>query len=301
MKIVPFVNSDWASDHPLGTILFKHLLSGEPGSPDNFMYILGRQDGDFSMPTHRHNFEQIRLPLRGAMDHGRTGVLRENEIGYFPEGLAYGPQNDPLGNTPPGERMQLVLQFGGASGYGFLDIERRRKARAELTAIGEFKGPFYHWPDGRKDWALSAIWERAMGSRLRYPHPRYRHPIFINPESFNWLALTGTNGVTHKFLGAFSERGVWIEMIRLESGAVWRSADPRGRRILTVLEGEGTVKGQPVGYLGTLQVESDETVTIEATQAMELFLVGLPPVELPGKESDRYDEEPMPDESTVHQ
>src|SRR5580658_4745720 len=107
MKIVPFDDSDWMNDHPLGTVLFKHLLSGEPESPDNFMYIVGRQDGDFSMPIHRHNFDQIRLPLRGDMNLGRAGILRENEIGYFPEGLAYGPQEDPLGDALPGERLQL--------------------------------------------------------------------------------------------------------------------------------------------------------------------------------------------------
>lgn len=301
MKIVPFDDSDWASDHPLGTILFKHLLSGEPGSPDNFMYILGRQEGDFLMPVHRHNFDQIRLPLRGAMDHGRTGVLHENEIGYFPEGLAYGPQNDLLGKTPPGERRQLVLQFGGASGYGYLDIEQRRKARDELAAIGEFKGPFYHWPNGKKDWALSAIWERATGNRLRYPRPRYRHPVFIDPASFHWLPVAGAGGVAHKFMGAFSERGVWIEMIRFEPGAVWTSTDPRGRRIVTVLAGEGGVLEQPIGYLSTLQVESHETITVRAAQSMLLFLVGLPPVELPEKESDLYDEEVIPDQSAVHE
>ena len=49
MKIVPFVDRDWINDHPLGSILFKHLLKGEADSPDNFMYILGRQDGDFLM------------------------------------------------------------------------------------------------------------------------------------------------------------------------------------------------------------------------------------------------------------
>ena len=64
MKVVPFVDRDWINDHPLGVIKFKHLLRGEPGSPDNFMYILGRQDGDFLMPRHRHNFDQIRLPIR---------------------------------------------------------------------------------------------------------------------------------------------------------------------------------------------------------------------------------------------
>ena len=96
MKIVPFVDKDWVNDHPLASMAFKHLLKGEPESPDNFMYILGRQDGDFLMPRHRHNFDQIRLPLRGDMNIGKGLVLKQGEFGYFAEGLAYGPQNDVL-------------------------------------------------------------------------------------------------------------------------------------------------------------------------------------------------------------
>ena len=300
MKIVPFDDAGWVNDHPLGSILFKHLLSGEPESPDNFMYILGRQDGDFAMPTHRHNFDQIRLPIRGDMNLGRAGILHENEIGYFPEGLAYGPQEDPLGKAAPGERLQLVLQFGGASGYGFMSIEQRRKARAELESIGKFSGPFYYQPDGTKEWALSSIWKHVFGSPLKYPKPRYRNVIFIDPKSCNWLPIAGANGAEHKYMGAFSERGVWIEMIRLRAGASWTSSDSRGRRILTVLEGQGVVQDLPVSYLSTLQIEASETVTLHATSELRLFLVGLPPVQLPEVESDQFDEEDLPEEPGVN-
>ena len=289
MKIVPFDDSNWMNDHPLGVVLFKHLLSGEPDSPDNFMYIVGRQDGDFSMPVHRHNFDQIRLPLRGDMNLGRAGVLRENEIGYFPEGLAYGPQEDPLGNALPGERRQLVLQFGGASGYGFMSIEQRRKARDELAEIGQFEGAFYRKPNGKKDWALSAIWEHVFGSKLRYPHPRYKKVIVVDPQSCNWLPFAAQRGVDRKFMGAFSERGVWMEMIRLQPGAAWHSSDPRGRRLLVVLEGDGMAHGQAISYLSALQVESDEALSVSATREMTLFLVGLPPVEVPVVDSGLFD------------
>ena len=84
------------------------------------------------MPRHRHNFEQIRLPLCGSMNLGGGLVLEEGQIGYFPEGLPYGPQQDPLGHAKPGERLQLVLQFGGASGYGFMSMDQRKAAWAEL-------------------------------------------------------------------------------------------------------------------------------------------------------------------------
>jgi hypothetical protein len=117
MKIAPFDETAFHLDHPRGAVSFNYLLMGaEPGSKENYRYILGRQEADFHMPRHRHTFEQIRLPLRGDMNLGEQKILREGEIGYFPEGLTYGPQDDPLGDAKPGERLQLVLQLGHVRG-----------------------------------------------------------------------------------------------------------------------------------------------------------------------------------------
>ena len=295
MRIVPYDADNWKKDHPTGAIAFQHLLKGDPQSPDNFMYILGRQDADFAMPPHRHNFDQIRLPLRGAMNHGRGIVVGEGEVGYFPEGLAYGPQDDPLDGVPPGERMQLVLQFGGASQYGFMSIEQRREAWAELGKTGSFDGPFYVRPDGKREWGLNTVWQHVFGVKLKYPRPRYKSPIIANPKCFNWLRLAGAPGVEHKFMGAFSERGVWIEMIRLRPNAAWSSLDPRARRLFVVLSGNGQAAGQPVGYLTALQVEPGETFDLRAANdELTLFLIGLPPIETPAVESDEFDLQETP-------
>jgi hypothetical protein len=295
MRIVPYDADNWKKDHPTGAIAFQHLLKGDPQSPDNFMYILGRQDADFAMPPHRHNFDQIRLPLRGAMNHGRGIVVGEGEVGYFPEGLAYGPQDDPLDGVPPGERMQLVLQFGGASQYGFMSIEQRREAWAELGKTGSFDGPFYVRPDGKREWGLNTVWQHVFGVRLKYPRSRYKSPIIANPKCFNWLRLAGAPGVEHKYMGAFSERGVWIEMIRLRPDAAWSSLDPRARRLFVVLSGNGQVADQPVGYLTALQVEPGETLELRAANdELTLFLIGLPPIETPAVESDQFDLQETP-------
>jgi hypothetical protein len=295
MRIVPYDADNWKKDHPTGAIAFQHLLKGDPQSPDNFMYILGRQDADFAMPPHRHNFDQIRLPLRGAMNHGRGIVVGEGEVGYFPEGLAYGPQDDPLDGVPPGERMQLVLQFGGASQYGFMSIEQRREAWAELGKTGSFDGPFYVRPDGKREWGLNTVWQHVFGVRLKYPRSRYKSPIIANPKCFNWLRLAGAPGVEHKYMGAFSERGVWIEMIRLRPNAAWSSLDPRARRLFVVLSGNGQVADQPVGYLTALQVEPGETLELRAANdELTLFLIGLPPIETPAVESDQFDLQETP-------
>jgi hypothetical protein len=300
MKIVPFVDRDWISDHPLGVIRFKHLLKGEAESPDNFMYILGRQDGDFLMPRHRHNFDQIRLPIRGDMNIGRGIVLREGEVGYFAEGLAYGPQDDPLGNARPGERVQLVLQFGGASSYGFMSIEQRRKARDELSRAGRFEGNYYYRAGGKREWGLNAIWEHVFGAKLKYPRPRYKDVVIADPARFHWLPVRGARGVSRKFLGAFSERAVSIEMLKIEPRATWSSSDAVARRLLVVLSGSGAVAGEPISYLTAIETHPGESLEISADSEMELFAIGLPKVEIPRMESDQYEieEEQPPSHST---
>ncbi|MFB7493643.1 hypothetical protein ACFC09_02865 [Streptomyces sp. NPDC056161] len=39
-----------------------------------------------------------------------------------------------MNGMAPGEPLGLTLQFGGSSGYGFMSIEQRRRAREEFPA-----------------------------------------------------------------------------------------------------------------------------------------------------------------------
>lgn len=299
MKIVPFDDQRWVKDHPTGNIAFHHMLKGDPASRDNFMLILGRQDADFYMPRHRHNFDQIRFPIRGTMNHGDGVVVGEGEVAYIPEGLPYGPQDDPVAPYAPGERVQLVLQFGGASGYGFMSIEQRRQALRELERDGTFDGPYYRRKDGTSAWSLNAVWEHVFGTTIRYPRPRYRSIVLANPGRFNWLRVAGATGVHRKFMGAFSERGVWIEMVRIRENATWSSADPAAKRLVVVLAGEGDASGASIGKLTAIELDPSEPLALTAKTQLELFLIGLPPVELPDAESDQYDLEELPSEPAL--
>ena len=278
MKLKKFDNSEWHKDHPSGIVVFQYCMVGDPQSPDNFMLVLGRQDGDFYMPRHRHNFDQIRLPLKGDMNIGDGTKLKEGQVGYFPEGLPYGPQDDPLGKAPPGERLQLVLQFGGASGCGFMSMEQRLRARDELAQIGEFVGPNYRHPDGKLEWGLNVIWQHVFGERLKYPMPRYPKVVIADPQRFNWIARAP--GVTRKFLGSFTEREAWVEMVRVKPGALWQSIDD-ARRLVFVVSGEGICGAQPLGAYDTIQVEAGEPLELSAQRELELFVMGLPPVIVP--------------------
>ncbi|MDX6315655.1 MAG: hypothetical protein QOF44_5119 [Streptomyces sp.] len=293
MKIVPFDDTNWKMDHPTGAIYFQHMLKGEPDSRENFMLILGKQVGDFSMPRHRHNFDQIRFPVRGPMSIGRGIDLEEGQVGYFPEGLSYGPQEDLA--TPDRDRISLVLQFGGASGYGFMSIEQRRQAWDELLAAGgKFVGPYYHRPDGKVQWGLNTIWEHVFGERLKYPRPRYKNVQVADTKRFNWLPVENAKGVEHKYMGAFSERGVWIEMVRLREHAEWSSVDDRARRLAFVTSGTGSCDGSPVAGMTAIQADPGEELRLTASEPLELFLIGLPPVVVPTEESGEYDLEEIP-------
>jgi len=86
--------------------------------------------------------------------------------------------------------------------------------------------------------ALNAVWEHVFGCKMKYPRPRYREPIIIDPRGFSWLYKADAPQIYHKFLGAFSERGLWIEMLRIPDKEQWDSCDAEARRILVVLSGE---------------------------------------------------------------
>jgi hypothetical protein len=264
MKVAPFDESAFRMDHPRGTVSFNYLLmGGEPESLENYRYILGRQEADFHMPRHRHTFEQIRLPLVGDMNLGEQGILHEGEIGYFPEGQTYGPQDDPLGDP---KQLQLVLQFGGASGQGM--------------SGGRGRGP-----DARRD----GIARRGERREIKFPRPRYKSVLIMDPQHFNWLPVPGVEGVERKYFGSFTERAFWMEYIKIDSGAEWTSTTDAGRRLIVALSGEGTVQDTKIGRMAALQVEAGEQLRVSVTDEMVLYIVGLPPVQLPAIPSDQFD------------
>jgi hypothetical protein len=255
MKVVPFDENGFHMDHPRGTVAFNYLLMGDQSKPqENFRYILGRQEGDFSMPRHRHAFEQIRLPLIGDMNLGEQGILGEGEIGYFPEGGTYGPQDDPL--TDP-HQLQLVLQFAGASGLGMRAGRGRGPDNKEAQRQPRERGP------------------------QKLPRARYDNVVKFDPRRYNYLPLDGQPGVERKFFGAFTERAFWIERIKIAPGARWVSDDAAACRLVVVLSGTGSVEGTSIGRLAAIQADGGETLTVDATEELELHVVGIPPVRLP--------------------
>ncbi len=121
-----------------GTLRTRRLLTGEPGTPGNFSLQLSSTPTYYS-PRHRHNFDQVRFQLQGDFDFATDGIMKPGCVAYFPEGTYYGPQSGPL----PSET--LVLQFGGASGSGYLSAEQFEQASRRARPIRHIcQGRLHH-------------------------------------------------------------------------------------------------------------------------------------------------------------
>lgn len=256
-----------------GTFFARTLMEGEPGAPGNFALGLGRNEGDFFSPRHRHNFEQIRLAFEGGLDFAKTGKLAEGMVGYFPEGVSYGPQSQAEGQVS----TALVLQFGGASGSGYLSREQVKAGMEDLNKYGEFKDGVFHRRDA-KDGKVNldgfqAIWEHVNQRPLVYPKPRYEAPVLMDPAHYDWVPVAGAPGVSEKVLGVFTERRAEVGFLKLEAGARHTVG---GRGLYFVLSGTGSLHGESFRRQTTLYLDSGERATFEAKEAAAIIHFGLP-------------------------
>lgn len=283
MKIVHADDIEWKRglEHRGGTFHYRHYFDGEPNTPGNFQFNIGRAQGDFNSPRHRHNFEQFRFQVDGALDFDRNGKMKAGAFGYFPEGAPYGPQSS------EGTSMTAVLQFGGASGSGYLSRAQVKIGQAELEKFGRFEGGIFRRNDdveGRRQTdAYQAIWEHHNDRRLEYPRPRYRDPVMVDPSHYEWVPVG--KGVSEKLLGVFTERRTQAFQIRLDAGATWQGP---GRSIYLVLNGAGQVAGEAYKTLTGVHAgegEAPEFIASEETGILVLGLPNLAGIELPAREA----------------
>lgn len=289
VEVVPFDDVPWGS---LGThreyhIEIKTPLRGREGALDNFRLTFNRGlGGTESQPRHRHNFDQIRMPLAGRVSYGPRRWIEAGQIGYFPEGLHYGPTVDERDVGTSG----ITVQFGGASGTGFMSSTQMRAATEALEAGGTFeKGLYWHRTagEGRKPQdAFEAMWEHHYRRKIAYPKPRYSDQIVMRPESYEWQAVPGATGVSIKPLGDFTERHVSVEMIRVEPGAVIALGPRGGTQACVVLGGSGTVAGKPAGLRTSIKIEPGAIARVESDAGIELVVFGLPIFSVTGAASE---------------
>jgi hypothetical protein len=221
--------------HREGNIRFKYLLRGAAGSPQNYEFLLAHTGGGFPSPAHRHNFDQIRFGLHGAFGDGKGTEVRAGHCGYYPEGAPYSIDSQ--------ESEVILLQFGGASGWGFTHFPQLFQAYSELSRLGEFRGGrFYRArpegePEGKMQDGYEALWQHINGKPVVYPLPRYSKPVIMDPESFAWRPIQP--GVSRKVLGIFTERAIEVGLIKIQAQTEWQFPAMRAPCLTFVLEGSG--------------------------------------------------------------
>ncbi len=259
--------------HRGGIFHSRRLLEGEIGALDNYQLTLGQMGGGFFSPRHRHSFEQIRFQVEGTLDYDRDGKLAPGMVGYFPEGMAYGPQTQNPDEVP----KTLVLQCGGASGSGYLSPTESKAATDALLEIGEFKDGVFRRNDGvpgkRNMDGYQAIWEHVHGRPMTFPKARYPQPIMMDPANYDWLPVDGADGVFEKPLGVFTECRTEVEILKLDPGAAYQGG---GRGIYFIVSGTGEVGDELLTRHTTVFVERGETARFTAAETTEIFHVGLP-------------------------
>ena len=259
----------------VGKLDQKFLLQGDDDSPNNYLLNVGLTgSGGWGTPRHRHNFDQIRYVLKGKYPASPHKIMDEGSVAYFPESVHYGPQDRPEGLE------MMVIQFGGASGAGFLSTPRREAANEALKAKGEFKSGVFTWVDekGQKhnmDGA-AACYEEATGRKMVLAPPRYDDVIMMDPENYEWLE-SGTPGVYTKLLGTFTERSTKMSFIKVAAGATYNTGSRSQVDVLFMSKGNITIEGKTYGDKTALELlPSDAPADIKANEESLFFVVTLP-------------------------
>jgi hypothetical protein len=244
----------------------KRLFEGEEGSPDNYILVMSKEPKSFFSPRHRHAWDQIRFCLEGRIPIAKGLFVEGGEIAYFPESAHYGPQEG------GDDRIVVLLQFGGASGQGFIGPDRVKQARLELEKEGRFEGGVYSRDvtEGRRNWdAYEAIWLHVMRGELSYAPPAYKTPIIMRPASLPWLP-TAEAGVSVRQMGIFPHRGLAITAWRIEPGARHRVTHVRRLRLLFVVDGKGTGDGAELRRWSAARIQPGEEAELTATSRLEV-------------------------------
>jgi len=257
-----------------GNLAIKKLLVGQPGEPENYLCNIARSAGDYASPRHRHNFDQLRLLIDGKLPVTPQRSMLPGQIGYFPEGTYYGPQaDDGSGWTI------MIVQFGGASGEGFLSADEALTAKTSLVQEGEFASGVFKRTFGagkRNQDSYEAVWEQASGRKLTYSKPRYDAPIIVDPDSFGWRS--GKKGIFQKRLGLFTERETALDVFRLDDGVQWSTRKTKSVQLLFVSHGKGTCNGTSYDRHALIEIIDGETAAFDVTTATELVSLTMPRV-----------------------
>lgn len=267
---------DWGDSlvkHRHGSAMrHKRLFDGPEGSPDNYSLALADESSSYYSPSHRHLWDQVRYCIAGWVPIGRTMRVGAGQVAYFPEGVRYGPQE----GGP--DRTVLVLQFGGASGNGYMSPEQSERGRRELELAGRFEDGLYRragdGADVNQD-AYEAIWEHVFGTRVRYPRPATTTPVVLDPDAFP-RRPTASPGVTQRTLATFEPRRLTLEFTDLAPGASHTIGRGPVTRLHWVVDGEGRWDAEPYRAATAVRTSERDESIVTARTPTTLLTITMP-------------------------
>lgn len=257
-----------------GEVAHKRLFEGDEDSPDNYMLVMSREPKSFFSPRHRHPWDQIRFCLEGRIPIAKGLFVEGGEIAYFPESTHYGPQEG------GDDRIVVLLQFGGASGQGFIGPDRVKQARLELEKEGRFEGGVFtrETAEGRRNWdAYEAIWLHVKKGALSYAPPVYKAPIVMRPDALPWLR-SSEEGVSVRQIGVFPHRGLSLNAWRIEPCARHQIPAQRALRLLFVTEGSGSIGGEELRRWSAVRLQPGESAEVRAASELQMTEIAVRPI-----------------------
>ena len=255
-----------------GQIDRKPLAKGTPGKRDNFEFNIYRYHPGYGTPRHRHTFEQMRIGLSGSITYLPKKSITPGVLVSFPEGAYYGPQQTEEVTD------QLLLQYGGASGQGYLSQEQLIQARAELAENGTFENGIYSVVDDqgihRRMDAVEAIYEHVFGVPVKYIEPRTPDPVAFNIRAHHWIP-SETPGLQEKSLCVFTERRAGAVVYEAISDAKL-GLDAGRRELVYTFDGDLEVDGDRYGTQAAVFLDTGDDTVLSVKPGWQGLVITLP-------------------------
>jgi hypothetical protein len=181
----------------------------------------------FTAPRHRHGFQQIRVGLSGFMDFGPGLECEAGEVGYFPAGAYYGPERIEGAE-------QLLIQWSRE----WVFRSQNKAAMEELSRSGRWEHGLYYYLDEsgeeREVDGPQAVWEHVYNRPQVIQKARYKSPIMMAPDAYDWVA---GEGLSSKSLGRFTEDDVRVDMVRWDETGPAQTLEVDRTSLVWVLKG----------------------------------------------------------------
>jgi len=144
MKIVQLEDAPLVRglEHRGGTFHSRTTAEGTPGTAGQFQVFVEQARHRLFRPAPPAQFRSVPLHDRGRVRLWPRWSIESRDAGLLSGRRAYGPQ---VNNT---EIYCAVLQFGGASGSGYLLPREVKAGMEELKAFGTFKDGIFHRNEG---------------------------------------------------------------------------------------------------------------------------------------------------------